>query len=105
VHPAVVKLALEVRADAVLVSDAVRDDQSRLADGTLAGATMTLEGAVQNVASLGLPISRTIRHATGNPARVLGVSDRGRVAPGARADLLALEPASLAVRHVWTSGA
>jgi N-acetylglucosamine-6-phosphate deacetylase len=89
----------------VLVSDAVRDDQALLADGTLAGATMTLEGSVQNVASLGLPVARIIRYATGNPARVLGAADRGRVAPGARADLLALDPASLAVRHVWTSGA
>jgi N-acetylglucosamine-6-phosphate deacetylase len=105
VHPAVVRLALEIRADAVLVSDAVRDDQAVLPDGALAGATMTLDGSVQNVASLGLPIGRVIRHATGNPARVLGVSDRGRIAPGARADLLALDPASLAVRHVWTSGA
>jgi N-acetylglucosamine-6-phosphate deacetylase len=100
-----VKLVLDVRADAVLVSDAVRDDQTRLADGTLAGATTTLDGSVENVATLGLAPARVIRHATGNPARMLGLSDRGRIAPGARAELLALDPETLAVRRVWTSDA
>ena len=105
VHQAVVKLALDVRGDAVLVSDAVRNDQTRLGDGTLAGATTTLDGSVENVATLGLGPGRVIRHATGNPARVLGLSDRGRIAPGARADLLALDPDTLTVRRVWTSDA
>jgi N-acetylglucosamine-6-phosphate deacetylase len=104
VHPAMVQLALGARTDAVLVTDAVREDQTNLADGTLAGSTLTMERAVQNAASLGLVPQRAVRHATANPCRVLGLSDRGRVAPGARADLVALDPDTLAVRDVWIAG-
>ena len=100
VHPAMVKLALDARPDAVLVTDAVPDAATHLADGTLAGSTLTMGQAVANVASLGIPPARAIRYATANPARVLNLNDRGRIAPGARADLVALDPATLAVRRV-----
>ena len=113
VHPALVKLALHARADAVLVTDAVateppvveRDGAAYLGDGTLAGSTLTMDAVLRNVASLGLPIPAAVRHVTANPARVLGATDRGRIAPGARADLVALDPATLAVRAVWVAGA
>ena len=104
VHPAMVQLALAARPDAMLVSDAVRAADTTLADGTLAGSKIAMADAVRNVASLGFPPARTIRYATGNPARVLGLADRGRIAPGARADLVALEPETLAVRSVWSAG-
>jgi alpha-D-ribose 1-methylphosphonate 5-triphosphate diphosphatase PhnM len=35
---------------------------------------------------------------------VLGLTDRGRIAPGMRADLVALDPESLGVRAVWLGG-
>jgi N-acetylglucosamine-6-phosphate deacetylase len=104
VHPAMVQLALAARADAVLVSDAVRETDTTLADGTLAGSKITMADAVCNVGSLGFAPARAIRYATGNPARVLGLSDRGRIAPGTRADLVALDPETLAVRSVWSAG-
>lgn len=104
VHPAVVQLALGARPDAVLVTDAVRADATHLADGTLAGSTLTMNEALRNVASLGFSPARAIKYATGNPARLLGCRDRGRVAPGGRADLVALDPESLAVRNVWIGG-
>jgi len=104
VHPAVVQLALDARPDAVLVSDAVRAGATRLPDGTLAGSTLTMDVAVRHVASLGLAPARAVRYATANPARVLGAADRGRIAPGARADLVALDPDTLAVRRVWIGG-
>ncbi len=112
VHPAVVKMALDVRADTALVTDAVstnppviaRDGAAYLADGTLTGSTVTMAEAVRNVASLGLSPARAVRLATANPARVLGRSDVGRVAPGARADLVALDPQTLHVRAVWAAG-
>lgn len=109
VHPALVGLVAAARPDAVLVSDAVgkvpvRDGAARLADGTLAGAAGTLDSAVRNVATLGIPPGQVVRMATGNPARVLGVTDRGRLAPGCRADIVALDPRTLAVRRVWVSG-
>jgi N-acetylglucosamine-6-phosphate deacetylase len=78
---------------------------TQLADGTLAGSTLTMDVALRNVASLGFAIGRAVRHLTGNPARVLGLAERGRVAPGARADLVALDPATFAVRAVWVAGA
>jgi N-acetylglucosamine-6-phosphate deacetylase len=105
VHPAMVQLALDARPDAVLVSDAVRDADARLADGTLAGSTITVADALVNVVSLGIAPARAIRYATANPARVLGVAERGRIAPGARADLVALDPSTMSVRGVWTAGA
>jgi N-acetylglucosamine-6-phosphate deacetylase len=112
VHPVVVRLALDARADLVLVSDAVavsgnvreRDGAAYLPDGTLAGSILTMERAVQNIVSLGIPPARALRLATRNPARALGLDDRGRIAPGARADLVSLDPATLSVRRVWVGG-
>jgi N-acetylglucosamine-6-phosphate deacetylase len=112
VHPALVRLALCARPDAVLVTDAVaaagdvveRDGAAYLSDGTLAGSVLTMERALQNAASIGIPNAAAVRHATANPARILGAVDRGRVAPGARADLVALDPETLAVRSVWVAG-
>jgi N-acetylglucosamine-6-phosphate deacetylase len=101
VHPAMVKLALDARPDAVLVTDAVRTDQTHLADGTLAGSTLTMDVAVRNVVSLGIAPALAVRHATANPARVLPMKDRGRIAPGARADLVGLDPDTLEVRQVF----
>ena len=112
VHPVMVRLALKARPDAVLVTDAVAVSGAvvehggavELRDGTLAGSVLTMERAVQNAASTGIPSAAAVRHATANPARLLGAADRGRVAPGARADLVALDPDTLAVRSVWVAG-
>jgi N-acetylglucosamine-6-phosphate deacetylase len=65
---------------------------------------MTMDTALRNVVSIGVAMPRAVRHATANPARILGASDRGRIAPGARADLVALDPTTLAVRSVWVGG-
>ncbi len=55
----------------------------------LAGSTITLRDAVQNAVRLsGLAFSDAIALATGTPARVLGLADKGMIAPGAVADLL-----------------
>jgi N-acetylglucosamine-6-phosphate deacetylase len=112
VHPALVKLALNARADAVLVTDAVateppvleREGAAYLPDGTLAGSTLTMDVVLANVASIGVPVAHAVRHTGANPARLLGLHDRGRVAPGTRADLVALDPDTLAVRAVWMAG-
>jgi N-acetylglucosamine-6-phosphate deacetylase len=112
VHPAMVRLALVARPDTVLVSDAVstaapveaRDGAAYLADGTLAGSTLTMLDAVRYVAALGVSPAAAVRCATGNPARAIGATDYGRIAPGARADVLALDPESFAVRAVWVGG-
>ena len=112
VHPALVKVALTARPDAVVVTDAVateppvveRDGAAYLSDGTLAGSTLTMDVVLRNIVSIGVPPARAVRYATANPARVLGLSDRGRISAGARADLVALDPVTLAVRAVWVAG-
>lgn len=64
-----------------------------LPDGTLAGATTFLDACVRNlVAFTGCPPETAIRCATEVPARLLGARDRGRLAPGRRADLVLLTP-------------
>jgi N-acetylglucosamine-6-phosphate deacetylase len=112
VHPMMLRLALRARPDAVLVTDAVatapplqvRGGAAYLPDGTLAGSTLTMEGAVRRVAALGVPPAATIRCATGNAARAIGATEYGRISPGCRADLVALDPVTLEVRAVWAGG-
>jgi N-acetylglucosamine-6-phosphate deacetylase len=108
VHPALVKVATATRPDLVLVSDAVAVDgeivrveggAAYLRDGTLAGSTLTMPDAVRNVVSTGVPLPRAVAMASANPARVLGLEDRGRVVPGALVDLIVLDPETLQVRE------
>ena len=65
---------------------------ARLGDGTLAGSTLTMQRAVQNMVELaGLPIEMIVPLATEVPARILGIGDRkGRIAAGYDADLVVL---------------
>lgn len=71
----------------------VADGQARLADnGALAGSTLTMGDAVRRaVRDVGLPIETASRYASAVPARVLGLTDRGTLTPGARADLVFLD--------------
>ena len=111
VHPAALRIALSARPDAVLVTDRVADsyatnviagaDAVRLADGTLAGSLVTMEASVRNLVAIGVPVGLAVRTATGNPARVLGLTDRGRVAAGCRADLVWLDPVDLSLQAQW----
>jgi N-acetylglucosamine-6-phosphate deacetylase len=112
VHPAVLRLAIRHKRDVALITDRVAtqglrvtdDGAARLADGTLAGSTLSMQRAVRNTAGLGVPVERAVEMASTIPAGVLGLADRGSIAPGRRADLVALDPASLAVRAVWLAG-
>lgn len=118
VHPAVVRLVTSARPDAVLVSDAVAVEAGtagsvrlergagavRLADGTLAGSTIGSADAVRNLTALGVPVERAVAMASTHPARVLGDPERGRLAPGARADVVALDPDTAEVVGVWVAG-
>ncbi len=74
------------------------------ADGTLAGAQLTMAEAVQRAVRLcGIPLADALRMATATPARHAGIAHVGRLAPGQRADLVALDPA-LRVVAVWQAG-
>jgi N-acetylglucosamine-6-phosphate deacetylase len=72
----------------------VLDDSGvRLPDGTLAGSALSLDEAVRNlVAYTGCAAHEAIATVTSTPARVLGLSRAGAVAPGHRADLTLLTP-------------
>lgn len=115
VHPAVLRVATRAMPNRIaLVTDAVRasgmppgkyklyehdfsvtaDGAARLGDGTLAGSTLTMNRAVQNMVELaGLPVEMVIPLATEVPARILGVAERkGKIARGYDADLVVLTP-------------
>lgn len=59
--------------------------------GSLAGSTLTMLDAVRNLHALGVPLAAALRAATEAPARMAGRPDLGRIAPGARADLIVLD--------------
>lgn len=126
VHPAAIRLAFAALGPArlFLVSDAmptvgdaradgfllngrlVRRTGARLADeaGTLAGAHLSMAEAVRNAVRLvGLPREAALRMATATPADRVGLADRGRIAAGVRADLVALD-SDLRVLAVWQGG-
>lgn len=84
----------------------IRRAGNKLVDdaGTLSGAAITMKDAVRYVTNvLGLPLADALRMATLTPARLLGLKDRGRLAPGCRADLVHLT-AEAEVANVWVGG-
>src|SRR6185312_13101684 len=109
-HPAALSLALRAKGPAgiALVTDAVAaagapagtytlggrtivsdGESARLADGTLAGSTLTLDRAVRAMVALGgAQLEDALSMATAVPAARLGLADRGRLEVGRRADLV-----------------
>ena len=125
VHPSMWALIARIKpaGTLVLVSDAValagtgdglgrlgtldvevRGDRVTLAGTTtLAGSVLALDAAVRNVVAAGLPLPAAVAAASRDPLALLGISDRGRIAAGQRADLVELD-ASLSVRRVMRAG-
>jgi len=125
VAPAMLRLALRGAGHAMLVTDAMpsvggsrgafrlygqeifaRNGRVATADGVLAGSALDMAGAVRNcVRLLGLSLPEALRLASAIPAAFLGLSDRlGRLAPGARADIVALDPDAVRVLATWVAG-
>lgn len=105
-------LALAFRAKGpdrvVLITDAVAADDDvgeppRLPDGTLTGSVLTMDRALANAVSAGVALEDAVAAVSTNPARSLGLDDRGRIVSGGRADLVALT-SDLAVEAVWVGG-
>lgn len=114
-HPADLQLAWNVLGPGrtVLVTDAmqatglghgtfnlgglevtVSDDGPRLADGRLASSTLTMDQAVSNLVKwTSASVEEAILAATATPAARLGLTDRGSLDIGARADLVLLDEA------------
>jgi N-acetylglucosamine-6-phosphate deacetylase len=123
VAPAMLRLALRGAGSPMLVTDAmppvggsgtgfklygqdIAVDGTRCvrADGTLAGALLDMATAVRNcVRMLGLPLERALGLASANPASFLGLR-LGRLAPGYRADMIALDPDKIEVVRTWIAG-
>ena len=85
-------------------------DSSVAALGTADGLTLHQELYLY-VREIGMSPEEALRSATSVTARCFRMSDRGRIAPGCRADLLLVEgdplsdiSASLNIRGVWREG-
>lgn len=126
VHPALLRAAIAAKTPdrIMLVTDAMaptgtdaatftlngrtihrRNGRLETEDGTLAGADLDMATAVRNaVRLLGVGLEDALRMAGLNPARFLGMgSERGRIAPGAAADMVLLGP-SLEILRTWVAG-
>ncbi|MEU4691674.1 N-acetylglucosamine-6-phosphate deacetylase [Actinoplanes sp. NPDC023714] len=78
----------ELGGQEVVVADRV----ARLVrDGSIAGSTLTMDVALRNAVAAGLPLVDAVKMASTTPARLLGLTDRGAIAPGLRADLVILD--------------
>lgn len=112
VHPGVLRLALARKWNVAVVSDAVavaggviaRDGAAFLSDGTLTGATSLLDRSIATLTRAGVAIERAVEVVTAVPARLLGLDDRGRLAVGTRADIVASDVETLSPRAVWIGG-
>ena len=114
IHPTVLDLAYRIAGPArfSIVTDAmaalgmphgtfrlgardvtVDETGCRLPDGLLAGSNLRLDEGVRNMAAAtGRGVETAVAAATTVPARLLGLADRGRITPGARADLTIVAP-------------
>jgi N-acetylglucosamine-6-phosphate deacetylase len=125
VDPAVLRLALRGTAKPMLVSDAMPpvggsrsvfllDGEQITAkgpacvrgDGVLAGSALDMATAVRNcVRLLGMPLELALRFASVHPASFLGIDHwLGRLAPGCRADMVAVESKEVKVVQTWIAG-
>jgi N-acetylglucosamine-6-phosphate deacetylase len=125
VAPAMLRLALRGRAAPILVTDAmppvggarscfqlqgetifVHGDRCVRGDGRLAGAYLTMAGAVANcVKLLGVPLTAALRFASTHPADMLGLGGRlGKLRSGFRADMVAFDASTVDVLDTWVAG-
>jgi N-acetylglucosamine-6-phosphate deacetylase len=125
VHPAMLRLALRGLARPMLVTDAmppvggkgkgfklygeditVQDGRCTRRDGTLAGSVLDMASALRNcVRLLDVPLETALQFGSTNPAEFLGIGHwLGRLAPGYRADMVALDPTRIEVLDTWVAG-
>ncbi|PNY80470.1 N-acetylglucosamine-6-phosphate deacetylase [Deinococcus koreensis] len=81
----------------------VRGGAARLENGSLAGSLLTLDGALRRAVQAGIPLPEASRMLSAVPARSMGLSDRGELAVGQRADVVVLDRA-LNVQAVYVGG-
>lgn len=115
VHPPVLALALRAKGTerVILITDAMRgtgmpdgeyelgdvevtlrEGVARTRDGSLAGSTLTMERALDNIMAAGdLDLAETLPMATQTPAQALKLKRKGSIAVGMDADLVVLDEA------------
>jgi len=114
VHPAIINLLVRAKGvdKIILITDAMRaaglqdgiydlgglkvmvkNSEARLESGNLAGSTLTMNRAVENmIEKVGINIKESVKMASLNPAQLLGLNkDRGSLTPGKRADIVVLD--------------
>jgi N-acetylglucosamine-6-phosphate deacetylase len=70
----------------------VKKGRTANAAGSIAGSVISMLDAVRLLHSLGVPYTDLAKMASSNPAKLLGIDrDLGSIAPGKRADLVALD--------------
>jgi N-acetylglucosamine-6-phosphate deacetylase len=93
----------ELAGEAVTVS---QSGAPARADGTLAGSALRLDHAISNCIDIGIDPYRAILAATMVPAAAMGLTDRGQLRAGMRADLVWLNSTSsgLEASATWILG-
>ena len=82
----------------------IHDGAPRLPNSTLAGSCLTMNLAIKNlVTQCGIDFEVAVRAASQNPAKILQLTDRGRIEIGLRADLVALDQ-NFNVVALWIAG-
>lgn len=124
VHPLAIGAALRAVPELYCVTDATsaagmpdgeyrlgrqsvskRLDAVRLADGTLAGSTLTMDQALRNLVNgVGLSLAEASLRLSTFAARYLDERARGALVAGAFADLVLLDAATLQLRQVIVEG-
>ncbi|MBI5789833.1 MAG: N-acetylglucosamine-6-phosphate deacetylase [Candidatus Schekmanbacteria bacterium] len=124
-HPALLKLVYKIKGARKLVlstdsippaglppgqyclqDQTIVNDSSRLSNpaGKLAGSSLTLVTAVKNMLKWsGCTLSEALTMASFNPARILGLANKGEIAEGKDADLIVFYP-DLTIRMVIKGG-
>jgi N-acetylglucosamine-6-phosphate deacetylase len=99
-----------------LISDAVEEnlkgsylhvrqnDRFTLPDGTLSGSMLSMMKAVKNcVENVGINVEEALRMASEYPAKVMRISEKGKIAPGYKADLVVFDK-DYNIEHVFVEG-
>jgi beta-aspartyl-dipeptidase (metallo-type) len=80
------------------------DRNGRLQDISVGRVTSLFQAVRQAVLEEGIPLETALRVITANPARILKLRAKGRLAPGLDADLVLLDPTGLEIRTVVAKG-
>ena len=126
-HPAMVNLAYKSKPSdkLVLITDSlaatdqpdgeygvagspffVKDGLARLADGTIAGSTLTMFGALKNMMKFcSISLNEAIKYATVNPASMVKANGVGRLEKCYRADFIVLDNVDdIEINKVYVGG-